>query len=61
MEKFVKEISTNLYREISQSDYDANPDLYYDRTDRPKYILDHYIDAGVSYWLYRCRCILLES
>lgn len=61
MEKFVKEISTNLYKEISRSDYDANPGLYIDRTDRPKYILEHYLDAGVSYWRARRHCVILAD
>lgn len=58
MEKFVKVIATNTYAEISQADYDADPTLYVDRSDRPVYILNHHEEAGVSYWRARRHCTL---
>jgi len=53
MEKFVKEIATNTYKSITQADYDANPALYIDRTDRPVYLLNYHIEAGLTYWQTR--------
>ena len=59
MSKFGKIKSTNQYSVISQSEYDADPTLYIDRTDRPVYILNHYSDAGITYWQARRRIVLL--
>jgi len=61
MEKFVKVISTNEYKEISQAEFDVDPTLYVDRTDRPVYILNHYSNAGVSYWRARRHAVLLAD
>jgi len=55
MDKFVKEISTNKYKCISQADFDADPSLYIDRSDRPHYILNHYKETGRSYWQVRYK------
>ena len=57
MDKFVKEISTNKYLEIDQATYDADPSLYVDRTDRPIYVLNHYAEAGISYWRARKHAV----
>lgn len=51
--KLVKEIATNQYLKLSQEDYDANPGLYIDRSDRPVYWLKHFEAAGFSYYQSR--------
>jgi len=53
MEKFVKEISTNKYKCITQAEFDANTTLYIDRSDRPVYLLNHYSEAGMTYYQMR--------
>lgn len=53
MEKFVKVIAENRYECITQSEYDLDPSLYIDRSDRPYYILKHYLEAGMTYWQAR--------
>ncbi len=53
MEKFVKIISENKYACISQADFDIDPSLYIDRSDRPHYLLKHYSETGMTYWQTR--------
>jgi len=47
--KLVKLRSTNKYTQVTQEEYDANASLYIDRSDRPVYWLNHYLDAGFTY------------
>lgn len=56
--KLVKEISTNTYLAIDQATYDADPSLYIDRSDRPVYWLNHFEEAGLSY--YQSRYFIKE-
>ena len=56
--KLVKEIATNKYLAIDQATYDADPSLYVDRSDRPVYSLNHYEEAGFSY--YQSRYFIKE-
>ena len=51
--KFVKIIATNAYALIDQATYDANPALYIDRSASPYYWLNHYADAGLTFWQAR--------
>jgi hypothetical protein len=53
MEKFVKIIATDTYACITQAEFDANTELYVDRSERPHYILKHYAEAGLTYWQAR--------
>lgn len=53
MEKFVKIIAENRYACITQAEYDLDPSLYVDRSDRPHYLLAHYSETEMTYWQTR--------
>lgn len=53
MEKFVKIKSENRFAVITQAEFDNDPSLYDDRTERPVYLLKHHPEAGLSYWQTR--------
>ena len=59
MDKFVKEISTNKYICLSQAEFDVDPSLYVDRSDRPHYLLSHYSECGMTYWQARRKVVAL--
>jgi len=61
MDNLVKEIATNTYMMITDAELLANPNLYYDRNDRPIYWLNHHIEAGLSYWQSRYRVTLIVN
>lgn len=58
MEKLVKLKSTNKYIEITDVELANNPALYVDRSENPIYWLNHYSEAGFTY--FRARNLVRE-
>ena len=56
--KLVKVLSTNVFKQIEESEFNSNPELYIDRTDSPIYWEKHYKELGISY--FRMRVIVQE-
>lgn len=48
--KLVKEKSTNKYLKILYTDYNIDPNLYYDRSDNIVYLYNYYNETDFTFW-----------